>query len=212
MIKRRKFILTVILFFVLFAAFVAGSILLSPAQRRTADAAVASSGSVGPTLLKPVDNGREIYENASIYVSYTYPNYMYDSQSTYILKVTYSVSADRLGNMWGADTYSLSTAAVYRKDGNGVYQLYTPTQAFGLVRRYFAVGGAKYGSGKINDETDIKKDFEDTRKVTVDVQVGAKWSDFQAKGADTTNPSNGNKSLTLTVNEPGEYKAVLWCL
>ena len=212
MIKRRKFILTVILFFVLFAAFVAGSILLSPAQRRTADAAVASSGSVGPTLLKPVDNGREIYENASIYVSYTYPNYMYDSQSTYILKVTYSVSADRLGNMWGADTYSLSTAAVYRKDGNGVYQLYTPTQAFGLVRRYFAVGGAKYGSGKINDETDIKKDFEDTRKVTVDVPVGAKWSDFQAKGDDTTNPSNGNKSLTLTVNEPGEYKAVLWCL
>ncbi len=209
---RRKAFLSVILFFVLFAAAVAGSMLLSPMQRQTADAAVASSGSVGPTLLKPVDNGREIYENASIYVSYTYPNYMYDSQSTYILKVTYSVSADRLGNMWGADTYSLSTAAVYRKDGNGVYQLYTPTQAFGLVRRHFALGGAKYGSGRINDETDIKKDFEETKKVIVDVPVGAKWSDFLATGDDTTNPSNGNKSLTLTVNEPGEYKAVLWCL
>ena len=138
MIKRRKFILTVILFFVLFAAFVAGSILLSPAQRRTADAAVASSGSVGPTLLKPVDNGREIYENASIYVSYTYPNYMYDSQSTYILKVTYSVSADRLGNMWGADTYSLSTAAVYRKDGNaGVWSRQT---VFCSGRRKIRIG------------------------------------------------------------------------
>ncbi len=212
MIKRRKFILTVILFFVLFAAFAAGVMLLSPAQRRTANASVSTSGSVGPTVLKPVDNGRYIHENASILVSYTYPNSMYDYQSSYILRVSYGVTSAGNGNAWGAHTYSLSTAALYKKDGNGTYQLYTPTQAFGLVERYFTVDGAKYGKGKINDGTDIKKDFEDTKKVTVDVPVGAKWSDFQAKGDDTTNPSNGNKSLTLTVNEPGEYKAVLWCL
>ena len=209
---RRKGFLSVILFFVLFAAVAAGVMLLSPAQRRTADAAVSTSGSVGPTLLKPVDNGRYIHENAQIFVSYTYPSSMYDYQSTYVLKVSYRVTSAGNGNAWGANTYSLSTAALYKKDGNGTYQLYTPTQAFGIVERYFNVDGAKYGKGKINDNTDIKKDFEDTKKVTVDVPSGAKWSDFQANGDDTTNPSNGNKSLTLTVSEPGEYKAVLWCL
>ena len=95
---RRKDFLSVILFFVLFAALAAGVMLLSPVPRRTADAAVSTSGSVGPTLLKPVDNGRYIHENAQIFVSYTYPSSMYDYQSTYVLKVSYRVTSAGNGN------------------------------------------------------------------------------------------------------------------